>query len=117
MERRIAVSENKTIFTLFCLLNLADLDSLQNFLDENLVRAISLRYLDNGEPVRSWHLRDKMMLEYRSGCVLERFFYNQLGEYEKSREELAAYYPTMLKRLDVTYELSRWKQEAKAVEK
>jgi hypothetical protein len=35
-----------------------DLDSLQNFVDENLVRAISLKYLDNGDPARSRHLRE-----------------------------------------------------------
>lgn len=94
--------------------DIGDVESLQNFLDENLVRAISLKYLDNGEPARSRHLREVMMQEYRSGYVLERFFYDLLGEYEKSGLPLAAYYPTMLKRLDVNYELARWEQEAKA---
>ena len=91
--------------------DIGDVESLQNFLDENLVRAIALKYLDNGEPERSRHLQEVMMQEYRSGYVLERFFYGQLAEYEKSGLPLAAYYPTMLKGLDVNRELARWKQE------
>jgi len=97
--------------------DIGDVESLQNFLDENLVRAISLKYRDNGEPARSLHLHEMMMQEYRSGYVLERFFYDQLAEYEKSGLPLAAYYPTMLKRLDLKYELERWKQAGKLTSK
>jgi len=97
--------------------DVGDIESLQNFLDENLVRAISLKYLDDGESVRSQHLRDRMTQEYRSGYVLERFFYDQLADYEKSGLPLAAYYQTMLKRLDVRHELERWKQEGKLTSK
>jgi hypothetical protein len=91
-----------------------DLDSLQNFLDENLVRAISLKYLDNGDPARSRHLQETMMQEYRSGYTLEAFFYEQLSGYEKSNVPLSEYYPTMLKNLDVKYELARWEQTKKS---
>jgi hypothetical protein len=94
-------------------LDIGDVDSLQNFLDENLVRAIALKYLDDGTPAQSAKLGEQMMQEYRSGYVLERFFYERLGEYEKSGQGLSAYYPTMLKRLDAKYELARWKQETK----
>ena len=90
---------------------------MQNFLDENLVRAISLKYLDDATPARSAKLREVMMQEYRSGYILERFFYEQLGEYEKSGQGLSAYYPTMLKRLDAKYELASWKQETKTLPK
>jgi len=96
---------------------IGDVDSLQNFLDENLVRAISLKYLDDATPARSAKLREVMMQEYRSGYILERFFYEQLGEYEKSGQGLSAYYPTMLKRLDAKYELASWKQETKTLPK
>ena len=91
-----------------------DLDSLQNYLDENLVRAISLKYLDDGTPTKSQRLHNEMMSEYRSGYILERFFYEQLAGYEKSKGSLAAYYPTMLKPLDAKFELERWKQESKS---
>jgi hypothetical protein len=90
-----------------------DVESLQDFLDENLVRAISLKYLDSETPARSQHHRELMMQEYASGYILERFFYDQLDDYEKSNLPLIAYYPTMLKRLDAKYELARWKQERK----
>jgi hypothetical protein len=80
----------------------------ENFLDENLVKAISLKYLDNGDRARSRHLQERMMQEYRSGYTLEAFFYEQLSRYEGSDESLSEYYPTMLKNLDVTSELTRW---------
>jgi hypothetical protein len=91
-----------------------DLESLQNFLDENLVRAISLKYLDNGDPVRSRHLQETMMQEYRSGYTLEAFFYEELSGYEKTDEPLSKYYPTMLKSLRVKNELARWEQTKKS---
>jgi len=91
-----------------------DLSSLQNFLDENLVRAISLKYLNNGDPARSLHLQETMMQEYMSGYTLEAFFYEQLSGYEKSNEPLSEYYPTMLKNLNVKYELARWEQTKKS---
>ena len=48
--------------------------------------------------------------EYRSGYTLEAFFYEQLSEYEKSKEPLSEYYPTMLKHLNVKDELARWER-------
>jgi len=90
-----------------------DLKSLQSFLDENLVRAISLKYLNNGDQARSQRLLETMMQEYRSGYTLEPFFYEQLGDYEKSNEPLSEYYPTMLRRLNVKDELARWEQKPK----
>ena len=51
-----------------------------------------------------------MMREYRAGYTLEPFFYDQLADYRKSGESLAAFYPVMLKHLDVKAELSRWQQ-------
>lgn len=86
-----------------------DLDSLQNCLDENLVRAISLKYLDDGTPTKSQRLHNEMMSEYHSGYILERFFYEQLAGYEKSKGSLVVYYSTMLKPLDAKFELERWK--------
>jgi hypothetical protein len=88
-----------------------DLKNLQNFLDENLVRAISLKYLDDGDPARSKRLRDAMMREYRAGYTLEPFFYQQLALYRKSTEPLATFYPTMLKHLNVKDELARWERQ------
>jgi hypothetical protein len=51
--------------------DVGDLDSLRNFLDENLVRAISAKYLNNGDAARSQRLQEAMMQEYRSGQTLE----------------------------------------------
>lgn len=85
--------------------------AIANFFDECLVRAVSLKYLDTGDARRAAALRDVMMQEYKSGYILERFFYEQLVEYEKSGKSLREYYPEMLKRLDVEKELARWRQE------
>jgi hypothetical protein len=97
--------------------DVGDVANLQNFLDENLVRAISLKYRDNGDPARSQRLQETMMEEYRSGYTLEPFFYEQLSEYEKSNEPLSEYYPTILRRLNVKYELARWEQTTKTLSK
>ena len=94
--------------------DVGDVANLQNFLDENLVRAICLKYLDNGDPARSRHLLETMMQEYRSGYTLKPFFYEQLSGYEKSNEPLSEYYPTMLKQLHVKDELARWEQTTKS---
>jgi hypothetical protein len=88
-----------------------DLTTLQGFLDENLVRAISLKYLDNGDPVHTRRLEDAMMKEYQAGYTMERYFYEQLSEYQKSTQPLTEYYPTMLRHLDVKFELARWRQK------
>jgi hypothetical protein len=84
------------------------------FLDENLVRAISLRYVDNGDPARSLHLQETMMQEYQTGYTLEPFFYAQLSGYEKSNESLSEYCSTMLKHLSVKDGLTRWEQATKS---
>jgi hypothetical protein len=97
--------------------DVGDVANLQNFLDENLVRAISLKYRDNGDPARSQRLQETMMEEYRSGYTLEPFFYEQLSDYEKSNEPLSEYYPTILRRLNVKYELARWEQTTKTLSK
>jgi len=94
--------------------NVGDVANLQNFLDENLVRAISLKYLDSGDPARSQRLQETMMQEYRSGYTLEPFFYEQLSRYEKSNKPLSEYYPTMLRNLNVKDELARWEQTTKS---
>ena len=89
-------------------------ETIDNFFDECLVRAISLKYLDTGNERRAAALRGIMMQEYKSGYILERFFYEQLEEYEKSKKPLREYYPQMLKRLNVEKELARWRQEVKS---
>ncbi len=94
--------------------DVGDVANLQNFLDENLVRAIALRYLNNGNPARSQHLQEVMMQEYRSGYTLEAFFYEQLSGYEKSNQPLSAYYTTILKHLNAQDELARWERTTKA---
>ena len=89
----------------------SDAENLERYFDENLVRAISLKYLDTGDSARAERLRSHMLEEYRSGYILERFFYEQLSDYEKSGESLKLYYPQMLAHLDAARELERWKLE------
>ena len=93
--------------------DVGDVNNLQNFLDENLVRAICLRYLNNGDPARAQRLQQAMMQQYRSGYPLMPFFYEQLEGYEKSNLPLRDYYPTMLKNLRAKDELGRWERTAK----
>jgi hypothetical protein len=94
----------------------SDLKSLQSFLDENLVRAISLRYLDGRDPARTNHLQESLMKDYRSGYTLEVFFYEQLGEYENTNQSLSEFFPIMLRHLRVKDELARW-EHAKGLPK
>jgi hypothetical protein len=82
--------------------------TVASFVDENLVRAISLRYLVPRRPEREKELTDEMMDEWKSGYILERFFWEQLAEYERQGSDLRQDYPTMLARLDPEAELKRW---------
>ena len=86
-------------------------ESVAAFVDEDLVRAISIRYLGAGKPERLPKLAETMMAEYRGGHVLERFFFEQLEAFETSSVDLRRYYPQMLARLDPEAELGRWQQE------
>jgi len=85
-------------------------DSLAAYLDENLVRAISLKYLENGDAKRTEILRDALMKEYESGFVLEKFFYDQLDEFAHGSQSLATFYPMMLSRIDSSKELQDWRK-------
>jgi len=87
--------------------------SIAAFMDECLVRAISLRYLARGDPARLARLENVMLEEYRQGYILERFFWERLADFEAKRESLAEAYPRMLAQLDAEAELDRW-QAARA---
>src|SRR5262245_32025366 len=91
------------------------LGSVEAYVDENLVRAVSLRYLAADKPERLLALSQEMMEEYRSGYILERFFWEQLSLYEKATDvDLRGYYPRMLARLDPDLELHRWSADRSA---
>lgn len=83
--------------------------SLPAFLDDNLVRAIALRYRAAGHPDREAAVRAEMMRDYNSGFIVERFFYDQLAEFERSSLTLREFYPRMLANLDAQAELDRWR--------
>jgi hypothetical protein len=51
----------------------------------------------------------EMMEEWRSGWILEGFFYDELGRFERGRISLAKWYPKALDGLNPETELSRWK--------
>jgi hypothetical protein len=85
--------------------------TLQSFLDECLVKAIELKYLDTGDAKRSERLRSAMMTSYRKGYILTRYFYEQLALYDQTYKPLREFYPEMLRRLDGGKELARWKHE------
>jgi hypothetical protein len=95
----------------------SSLSSVEAFVDENLVRAVSLRYLAGGrrDREREERLFRAMDDEYRSGYVLERFFWEQLAAYETSAADLRTYYPTMISHLDAASELKRWRDARHAI--
>jgi hypothetical protein len=84
--------------------------TLASFVDENLVRAIALRYLVTRRPGRESELAEEMMAEWKSGYILERFFWEQLAEYERQTSDIRAFYGQMIRALDVPAELERWQQ-------
>jgi hypothetical protein len=84
--------------------------SLQSFLDECLVKAIELKYLDTSGGQRSESLRAAMMSSYRKGYILTRFFYDQLALYEQTGRPLREFYPQMLRQLDAGKELVQWRE-------
>jgi hypothetical protein len=87
--------------------------TLAAFVDENLVRTISVRYLVAAHPDRERALESEMMDEWKSGYNLMRFFWEQLILYERQAADLRAYYPSMLTRLDPAAELARWRPARK----
>ena len=89
----------------------SDTENVEKYFDENLVRAISLKCLDNGDAARAERLHAHMLEEYRSGYIPEPLFYDQLSDYGKGGDSLRVYYPKMLGRLHPTQELERWKAE------
>jgi hypothetical protein len=78
-------------------------------MDENLVRAVALRYFVPRRPEREAELAAQMMDEWRSGYILVRFFWEQLSGYEQQPADLRQYYPRMVARLDPEAELRRWR--------
>jgi hypothetical protein len=83
--------------------------TLAAFVDENLVRTISLRYPVPRRAERERELELAMMDEWKSGYSLMRFFWEQLILYEQQAADLRQYYPTMLAHLDPAHELARWR--------
>lgn len=78
------------------------------FVDENLVRALSLRYRVPAHPEKEASLEKSMLEEWRSGYVLERYFWEQLAAYERQDADLRSFCGPMLARLDPATELRRW---------
>jgi hypothetical protein len=84
--------------------------SLAAWMDEELVRAIALRYGVGDDATRLAHAEASMLREWRRGHLLERFWFEQLGEYEKSHGTLREEYPHMLGRLNGAREMQRWRE-------
>lgn len=82
--------------------------SAASFVDENLVRALSLRYRVLPHPEQEADLEQDMLEEWKSGYVLERFFWEQLAAYERQDKDLRTFCGPMLGRLDPAAELRRW---------
>jgi hypothetical protein len=79
------------------------------YLDENLVRAVTLKYRDTGKGALSAALRAQMTAEYRDGFVIEKFFYDRLEAYKRGTQTLAEFYPVMLAEFDAEKELAEWR--------
>lgn len=81
--------------------------ALADFIDENLIRAIALRYREDrreSEPVRA-----ATMEHVRSGFVLVPYFMEQLAKYESQTAPLRAYYARLFDQLDGARETARWR--------
>ena len=89
------------------------LTSTAAFVDENLVRALSLRYLVPKRPDKEQALAGVVLSEWKQGYVLERFFWEQLAEFEKQGMDLRRYVPAMLAKVDAEAELKRWHDAVK----
>jgi hypothetical protein len=85
--------------------------TLSSFLDENLVRAILLRYPVEREPARDGAATAEAADEARRGLVLVPYFYEQLARYERQRAPFNEYYPRLFESLDAGKELARWPQQ------
>ena len=89
-----------------------DFRSPAALLDESLVRAVSLRYgMARATSQEKADLEKDMLQEYRSGYILERYFWEKLADYEASTQSLRQYYPVMLDSLNVLQEIRRWQNE------
>jgi hypothetical protein len=85
--------------------------SLAAWLDEELVRTIAWRYAVGADPARLARAEESMLQEWRRGHLLERFWFEQLASYEKSRRSLREEYSSMLGQLDAAAELRRWRED------
>jgi hypothetical protein len=81
--------------------------TLADFIDENLIDAIALRYREDRR--ESEAARGMAMERVRAGFVLVPYFIEQLSRYEAQNESLRAYYPRLLEQLDGARELARWR--------
>jgi hypothetical protein len=89
-----------------------DFRSPAALLDESLVRAVSLRYdMAKATSEQKAALEKDLLQEYRSGYILERYFWEKLADYEASAQSLRQYYPVMLDSLNVLKEIRRWQAE------
>ena len=83
--------------------------SLSAFVDENLVRAIALRYHEARDDARQKEVLTQAVDAARSGMILVPYFVEQLARYEDQTDPLRAYYPRLFDRLDGPRELARWR--------
>ena len=81
--------------------------TLADYVDENLIHAIALRYREDRRDSES--TRATAMERVRAGFFLVPYFVEQLARYEAQGESLRAYYPRLLENLDGAHELARWR--------
>jgi hypothetical protein len=81
--------------------------SVADFVEANLVAAITLRYREDR---RDSDGSGAMAMEYvRAGLVLVPYFSHELIAYEGQSESLRTYFPKLLESLDGARELARWR--------
>jgi hypothetical protein len=82
-----------------------------DFVEENLIAAITLRYRDDR---RDSDGSGAAAMEYiRAGLVLVPYFSQQLMVYEGQPASLRTYFPKLMESLDGARELARWRDSIK----
>ena len=81
--------------------------ALADFIDENLISAIALRYREDRRDSEANRLL--AMERVRAGLVLVPYFMEQLARYEAQTEPLRLFYPRLFDQLDGAHEAARWR--------
>jgi len=87
--------------------DLTGIETLESFIDANLVRAIALRIRIAHQPERDAEFRSQAEEKAKAGLLLVPYFYEQLEKFESQRQSLRSYYPQLFEGLDAVQVIAR----------